>query len=540
MKASKALVLLLICLPTTRPQCQSRSGPPATLILSGGKIFTADSLRPWAEALAIRGERIVAVGTTAEVRRWANKSTREIPLEGRVVIPGINDAHDHLAEAALGPEFRVSASPTPDPSSSELLDSLRAFAGRSPNGAWIRAAVGARVLADSTIDRAALDRAAPGHPVVIHGWWGHGMVLNSDALRALGVAEDVPDPLGGWYGRDANGRLTGRVDEYAKWGLEQRLGALQPENALVASLRAFADSSLRLGVTSVQNMAGFLPPALTVRLFREAQLPLRVRLVRWSTPTATSMNVEEWAGLEGRLTPRLLVDGRKWVFDGTPIEQLALQSTPYPGRPGWYGRLEFPVDSMRAILAQALAPNAPQLHLHVVGDSTTKLVLDMMQSLAPDSVWRTRRVRFEHGTSVTGPLVARVARLGVVIAQPRPGAFYRSWRAAGIPVAYGSDMLRNPFLYMMYAITGTSLPQEAISREEAVRMLTSASADAERTEREKGTLTAGMLADVSVLSQDIFSVPPQALPGTRSVLTLVGGDIVYDGMARRAAAASSP
>ena len=505
-----------------------------TLILMGGKIFTGDSTRPWVQAVAIRGQRIVAIGSTVEVRRLSGRGrgTREIALGGRVVIPGVNDAHDHLGEAGLGPDFHTGASPTPDPATAQVLDSVRALAARTPAGTWLRTQVGMRVLSDSTVDRATLDRVAPDHPVMLHGWWGHGMVLNSAALRALGITDGLAYALGGWYGRGPDGRLNGRLDEYAKWGAQRRLGATQPEAALVSALRVFADSSLRMGVTSVQNMAGDLPPGLTLRVFREARLPIRIRLIRWSIPTATSMNVAEWDTVATAVAPRVVVDGRKWVLDGTPIEQLALQRTPYPGRPSWYGRLNFPVDTVRAMLAAALRPGAPQLHLHIVGDSTAELVLGMMEALAPDSVWRARRVRFEHATPITGLQIARVARLGIVIAQPRGAMPYRSWRAAGIPVAYGSDGFRYPFVHMTTVVTDGRNAEETVSREEAVRIYTLGSAYAERAEGEKGTLVPGKLADLAVLSQDIFTVPVQELAATRSVLTVVGGEVVYDGLTR--------
>jgi hypothetical protein len=277
-------------------------------------------------------------------------------------------------------------------------------------------------------------------------------------------------------------------------------------------------------------MAGFLTPGLTARVFRQARLPIRVRLVRWSIPTATSMNAREWDTVAAHVGPRVVVDGRKWVLDGTPIEQFALQRAAYPGRPDWHGRLEFPIDTMRLILAGALRPGSAPLHLHVVGDSTADLVLGMMEALAPDAAWQARRVRFEHGNGITGSQIARAARKGIVIAQPRSGAPYKSWRAAGIPVAYGSDMLRNPFVHMLAAVTGGEHPEEAISRGEAVRILTSGSAFAERAEGRKGQIVAGQLADVAVLSQDIFTVPVRALPATRSVLTVVGGQIAYDAL----------
>lgn len=164
----------------------------------------------------------------------------------------------------------------------------------------------------------------------------------------------------------------------------------------------------------------------------------------------------------------------------------------------------------------------------------------MMEALAPDSAWRARRVRFEHANGVVGPLVARAGRMGVVVAQPRGGAPYRAWRAAGIEVAYGSDMLRNPFLAMRAAATGADHPEEALSREDAVRMLTRGGAYAERAEAEKGALAPGMLADLAVKSQDVFAVPAAALPATRSVLTVVGGVVVYDALTRTGAAVVAP
>ena len=532
-------VLVALCIGPALVGAQSSPRPAPRgapdLVLTGGKVFTADSLRPWAEAVAIRGARVVAVGTSAEVRRLARRTTREIALGGRVVIPGINDAHDHVGDVPLGVEFYTSASPTPDAPLAQVLDSLRRLAARTPAETWLKTNVGMRVLDDMAARRAALDRDAPGHPVLLWTWWGHGAVLNSAALRVLGIADSAADPLGGWYERGPDGRLTGRLDEYAEWGALARLYSMVPEATLVAGLRRFADSSLRVGVTTVQNMAGYQEPALTVRAFRAARLPIRVRLIRWPTPNATGRNEGEWDRVGATPAPGVTVSGRKWVLDGSPIERNAVQRRPYAGRPGWYGRLNFPVDTVRAMLAEALRPGAAQLHLHMAGDSTPLLVLEAMESLAPDSVWRSKRVRFEHAPGIVGPAVERARRLGIVIAQPRAGAPLRTWRRAGIPLAYGSDVLRNPFYHLMNAVTGEARPAEALSREEAVTMYTQGSAYAEFAEREKGTLAPGMLADLAVLSQDIFTVPPQSLPGTVSVLTIVGGKVVRDGLPGAAA-----
>lgn len=164
------------------------------LVLTGGKLFTADSAHPWAEAVAIRGERIVAVGTTAEVARLAGPSTRRIALDGRVVVPGFNDAHDHTGDAEFGVRWIADPSPMPDPEMGPVLDSIRALAGRTPPGTWLRATIGPRIMDDAGARRAALDAAAPHHPVMLSAWSGHGAVINTAALRALGIAENVADP----------------------------------------------------------------------------------------------------------------------------------------------------------------------------------------------------------------------------------------------------------------------------------------------------------------------------------------------------------
>ena len=301
-----------------------------------------------------------------------------------------------------------------------------------------------------------------------------------------------------------------------------------PERDIVTGLRAFADLSLRMGVTTAQDMAGYFDPGLTMRALRDAQLPIRVRVIRWSIPDAHGRNEAEW-NIPGGQQPgsRVYLSGRKWVLDATPLDQFALMRHAYAGRPGWFGRLDFPMDTVRAILSAALAPDAQQLHLHIVGDSATELVLSAMESIAPPAAWRGLRVRFEHGDGITGTQVARARALGIVIAQPRPGRPLRTWLAAGLPLAYGSDNLRNPFFNMMAAVNGVGTDHaESITREQAVTMYTRGSAYAEFTEREKGMIAPGMLADLAVLSQDIFTIPTQALPGTTSVMTIVGGRIV--------------
>ena len=533
-----ALLVLASALPLPLHASARRDcAQPADLVLRGGRVFTADSLRPWAQAVAVRRGRIVVVGDDRAVSGCIGRRTRVVPLDGRVVIPGINDAHDHVGDVLPGTPLITERSPTPDPPSALVRDSLRAAVRHARPGTWIVGQIGLRALGDTTFRRDALDAAAPQHPVALFTWWGHPALINSSAMRRLEITESVRDPLGGWYERDARGRLTGRVDETAKMDIDRRIRATMPMDSLVRALRAYSADALAMGVTSVQVMATALPPALEVESFRRAALPQRVHIIRWSIPDATSLREVEWTSVAPReptrITPRLVVAGRKWVLDGTPVEGGAVMRTPWPAThpvmPGGRGRLLFSSDTLAAMLRRALAPSAPQLMLHVAGDSVAPLVLRTMERLAPDEVWRSRRLRLEHADGLTGADIARAQRLGVVVGQPRAEtAMLGDWDRGGLVYAYGADGLRNPWVHLLNAITGA--PQRVTTREAWVTAMTRSAAFAEGQETTKGTLREGMLADLVVLSQDVFQVPVEALPATRAMLVVIGGAVVVDGL----------
>jgi predicted amidohydrolase YtcJ len=519
------------------------SGEAPDLILAGGKVFTADPARPWAEALAIAGDHIVAVGTSAEVRPLAGPTTRVIELQKRVVVPGFNDAHAHVG-GGLGPGVDMRL-PSNDPALADVLKALTAEAARAPAGTWLRGEIGAHVLDDPAATRATLDPVTPNHPVLLMAWTGHGGLLNTAALRALGVADDEPDPPGGWFGRvRGTPQLSGIAHEYALWRLRRRLGERVPHAEAVASVRRYVEDALKLGITSVQNMGTSLAATALADLLREAGSPVRWRIIRYPLAPPGADDGGEGQGRESK--DGVLVWGRKWVLDGTPVERLAATRRPYADRPAWTGHLNFPPEEVRAAVERARRDREP-LMLHVVGDAAVASALSALEAAGGPEVWRPLRPRFEHADALAPDLVARAAALGVIVVQnpshlTLPEVMFarfgyenmagfqplKSLLAAGVPIALGSDGPPSPFLNILFAITHPTNRREALTREQAVTAYTRGSAFAEFAETAKGTLAPGMLADLAVLSQDIFTVEEGRLPETSSVLTVIGGRVVYD------------
>lgn len=515
------------------------------VVLHNGVVYTANPAGPWAQAVLIEGDRIVMVGSNDSVLAAAPRGTRRIDVGQRVVIPGFNDSHDHIAPMLPALNLVLSDSPIPDPSGNTVRDSIAAAARRTPAGRRIRVEVGELVLSDPRIRRDLLDVIAPAHPVEIRAWSGHGIILNSAALAAAGITDTTPDPWGGWLERTSTGRLTGLLEEYADFNA---LAALSPrtDSAAIAAFTQRGAAAIRWGVTSIQNMTLGNDDEMMTRIVPKLALPIRLRLIRFPLTTATGVARRPLQSVAA--TPGITVSGTKWIVDGTPVERGAALRAPYSDRAGWYGRINFPADTLRVLLEEAVRANE-QPHLHAVGDSAIALVLSLLETVAPDSVWRALRPRIEHGEGLTPDQMGLAKRFGVILVQ-NPTHFAlgpsmirrygsdrmavvqpaRSALANGVAFAFGSDGPANPFLNILLATSHPNNPKEALSVEQAISAYTAGSAFAEHREKEKGMLAAGLLADLAVLSQDIFSVPRVELPRTVSLLTVVGGRPVRDSL----------
>ncbi len=544
-----ALVCASLVAASLLVACSSPAQTPAPdLILHHGHIFTADSASPWVEAIAIRGDRIVAVGANDAVLPRSDKHTQVIDLHGRMAMPGINDSHDHVGGAPFGVELHFPPVQSrwglaPDPSIEELATAVRTAAATAHTGVWIQAEVGPAIIRHPAEARAVLDKAAAGHPVAVEAWWGHGVLLNTAGLAKLGISDAAKDMEGGHYDRDAAGHLTGLLEEEAGNEVRRRLTDMAGVEPSIGLFKKYAAQRLAQGVTSVQVMATNQRLSYLENTFVDAKTPLRVRIMRFPMAAEDARAGETLKSGEEVLSSRVRVAGIKYVLDGTPIEELAYQTKDYPDKPGWRGRSDYSAGFIDRQLKVALN-GKDQLMMHIVGDAMTDQVMDQMEKLAPAETWRPLRVRFEHGDGFnTSERIARAQKLGIVVAQPRPGRLWRSLVDGGIPLAYGSDGGMAPW-FMFSIMTDAKNPQH-IPTADALRILTSGPAFAEFQETRKGSLRAGMLADVIVLSQDVTAAPPAPLPATHSVMTIVGGQVAlrspeFDAPVRNESPSSAP
>jgi hypothetical protein len=523
--------------------------PPPDSILLNGKIFTSDAAHPYVQALAIRAERVVATGDSAKIKALAGAQTRQIDLGGRTVIPGINDAHIHID---LDPPGAVHLDlKTPDPTWGQLKDAIAAAVARAPKEPFVFADIGPIIFHDTTVARKALDQVAPDDAVILTTLTGHAAILNSAALAKAGIREDQADPMGGRYERSADGKLTGVLREYAVLQLTRRLALMASDAEAAAQLRELFSQAVKFGITSMQDMSDALAPDRDVKLFEATPTPIRIRIMRMPGTTPAGRDTQEGLSVPRHPSPLITVSGTKWLIDGVPLENtLTARDVPFvpSGESLDYGArhlpLTFPEKEMEAMLRESLA-NGDQMMFHVSGYLSAAAMLDAMRAIGGKQVWDGKRVRFEHGDGLFPDLIPRAKEMGIVVVQnpshfdvgllfgPTPVTYqevqpFRTLLAAGIPVALGSDGPMNPYLNIMLASVDPGRPTEAISREQAVTAYTLTSAYAEFAEKEKGSLEPGKLADLAVLSQNIFQVPTADLPKTESVLTMVGGKIVYE------------
>jgi hypothetical protein len=534
--ARVAIMLSVFALSFNSLSASAATRTPPDLLIVNAKVFTADPAHPWAQAVAIKGKLIQALGDSNTIRRRAGPATRVIDAGGRLLTPGLTAAHEHVPELApIGSSVQFPARPgLPDPTPDEVLHGV---ATASPGDGWLIGDIGERAISDA-IDgkrnwRQALDAVAPNRPVLLTTWWGHDALFNSAALARLGIADNAPDPTGGLFGHDAAGKLSGWSLDNGTWLFDFRMrkrGVRLPETA---NTREIAQAYLHWGVTSVGVMGG--PVDMLVAMLGKDDSPLEWNVYAWQDPEEPAGRNWDEAARAHPPKPSIRVVGVKYVLDASPIERFAFQREDYPDRPGWRGKSDYSDHDLQVILRGALE-GPGQTALHIVGDGEMQRVLDAMEAMAPPAQWRSRRVRIEHGNGVRPDMIVRVRRLGlIVVSTPYfqgSNTLAKSLLDGGVlysPAALDGmgDDSSNPFVGMQQMIADHDNPGEALTREQALSGFTSGGALALHEEGRRGVIRPGMAADLALLSQDVLTVPLDKLPSTTSVLTIIDGAIAY-------------
>jgi hypothetical protein len=534
---------------------------PADLVFANGPVLTMDDNQPVAEAVAVVGDTIVAVGGREEVAAEIGPGTRVVDLGGRALIPGINDNHTH--PIAFGQSLRtIDARPATVASLAGIQDAFRAAADRPPDGSgeWLLA----RGYDDTRLDirrhptRQDLDAATGVRPALLTRTCGHLAVANSAALARAGVSATTVDPPGGEIDRDADGEPTGVLRETAI-RLVQELIPKPTRAQIKADLLVAGERFRAFGITSVGEAAIRTSDELAAyqELALAGNLPVRVSTMMLIDDTLDAL---EKLGIRTGFGDAWLRIGPAKLFqDGSGGGRTAAMVDPYAGEPGNRGIAIYEQAELDEKFSRAHRAGF-QLSAHAIGDRAIAMILDAYEAalaVAPVADPKALRWRMEHCGMCTPTILDRMARLGIV-AVPQPNFVYelgdsyrrnftpeqlalsypnRAWFDRGIVAVGSSDVPVvgcDPFIGLRSAVTRltrdgeTMGPGQAVTTGEALRMFTLHGAFATFEEGIKGTITPGKLADLAVLSTDPRSVAPEALHGLRCEMTTLGGNIVFE------------
>jgi predicted amidohydrolase YtcJ len=527
--------------------------PHADLVLRGGRVFVGKGQAP-ATAIAVKGDRVMAAGADAAVAPLIGPGTRVVELRGRLVVPGFNDAHVHFLSGGFG---LLSVDLRDAKDEAEFARRIGEHAKTLPKGTWIQEGNWDHETWPSKVlpTRQLIDSVTPDHPVFVQRLDGHMALANSLALRLAGISHETRDPEGGTLVRDPWGQPTGILKDNAQELISRVIPEPSREMTLRAARAALAEAARR-GVTTIQDNSSV--DALPTYQELRAKGELTARMYVWRYASALEPLVK--AGVRTGLGDDWIRLGAlKILSDGSMGSGTAAFFEPYSDDPKTSGLLLHPVPELARMIRDADAAGF-QLAVHAIGDRANALVLDAFEKAAQANGPRDRRFRIEHAQVVRKPDLARFKALGVVAsiqpshciddmrwAEKRIGAArcrnaynFRSFTAAGVPVAFGTDWFVEPLdprLGLYAAVTrelpgggppGGWFPEEKITLEEAIDLYTRGSAYAEFAEKDKGTLEPGKLADLVVFAADLFQLAPRDILTTPVDLTLVGGRVVFE------------
>ncbi len=561
------LALLFFCTTVFAEKSTSQTADTAVV---NARIYTVNGGRPWAEALAIRGDKILAVGSAADIAALRGSHTKVIDAGGRLVLPGFTDCHIHFIEGSLSlRRIQLDDAQT----LADIQQRVKDYAAAHPHDAWIlgRGWLYSSVGSTALPDKKYLDAIVPNRPVYLESYDGHTWWANSRALQLAGITRQTPNPAGGVIVRDPKtGEPTGAIKEDAGDMLVEHAIPLPTREEKLQAIRSGLKEANRVGLVRVHSASDLgiaLSDLENVDLYNElrrsGELTVRFYLARYmETPTVTKQQIQEIEETRRRYHDEWIAAGAaKFFLDGVIESHTAAMLSPYSDDPSQSGQLLWDPAAYEKAVAE-LDRRGIQILTHAIGDRAIRLALDAYEGAQKTNHTSDARHRIEHIEDASAADIPRFGKLGIIAsfqplhAYPGDNALkvwarnvgpersqrawaWRSTESTGGTLAFGSDwpvVTLNPWPGVQNALTrqttegnppGGWIPGERISLEDAIQAYTLGAAFAGHREKTEGSLEPGKLADLIVLSQDLFKIEPTEIGKTEVLLTMVGGKVVY-------------
>ncbi len=544
------------------------SGEVSDLVFKNGVVHTLDAGTPKAQAIAIKGDRILFVGSDGDVAKFVGSATTVVDLKGATVVPGLADAHYHLSGVG---ERELTLNLEGTRTKEAFLAKVKERVATAKPGEWVTGRGWIETFWSPPVfpTRQDLDAIAPNNPVALERADGHASVANTKALALAGITKTTKAPDGGALNKDAKGELTGMLIDHAQ-GLMYRVLPPPTEADQDSAIVIGARRSVQLGWTQIQDAGGSLAELARMRaLYQGGKVDLRIYKAI-SGPSADADSLLKAGASVGEFGGRLTVRTIKVVADGALGSRGALMLAPYSDDPSTTGLLTTDTAAFRTMVVTALQRGI-QVETHAIGDRANRLTLDLYQygmEQVPNGEKRLvkePRFRIEHAQIVDPADIPRFKALGVIPsmepshaigdlyfagrrigAKRLEGAYaWQTFLKLGLPIAGGSDApveRGEPMIEFYAAVARRDTrgeagpdsiwhPEQKVSREEALKMFTRYPAFAAFEEKERGSIEKGKWADLTILDQDIMTVPDLDILKTRTVMTVIGGKIAYQAAA---------
>ena len=534
---------------------------PADLVLRNAKVYTANDRQPTAEAVAIKGDRIVFVGRSEDAARLVGPRTRVVNLDGAAVFPGFTDAHMHLSGVG---DREMSLNLEGTNTLDDFLAKVKARVDQSRPGQWVTGRGWIETFWKPPVfpTRQDLDRIAPNNPVALTRADGHASVVNSAALRLAKITRSTAAPPGGAINKDTAGEPTGMLIDRAQ-GLVRGLVPRPTEAELDEQILKGVQREVALGWTEIQDAHGTWAEVDRIRrLYRDGKIEIRI-VKNISGPGPGADRLIAQGPVLGEFGGRFTVRTIKVVMDGALGSRGAALLAPYSDDPKTTGLITTDTVALKPMLVAALR-NGIQVATHSIGDRGNRLTLDFYERAMKEVPPGQRKIaeprwRDEHSQIVNPADIPRFKQLGVLASmQPShaisdlyfaparlgverlQGAYaWQSFMKLGVPVPGGSDApveRGEPLIEFYAAVARKDLqgrsgegwhPEEKATREQALKMLTAWAAYAAFQENDRGTIEPGKLADLTVFDTDLMTVPELEILKAKNLMTVINGEIVY-------------